>query len=159
MKNAISVLLVDDEPMLRGATALMLTNRGADVRTAGSLRDALEQAALHAFDAMIIDLSGPPAEATAVIDALRTRALLPRRVVNCVARASGNAAEPGPHELCKPFDFERLVKLVFGSARPRRRTASGVFPQLRARVIPLRRRGQGLRSPRPRTARARRDRG
>jgi DNA-binding response OmpR family regulator len=151
-----TILLFDDEPMLRDATAMMLARRGGRVTTAASLDEALELARERIYDVAVLDLSSTSPSASAVVAAMRAAGCLPRRFVVCVdveARAEAGAF----HEVLeKPFDFEQLVALVFAHRGERKPSRSGVFPQARRTVVPIHRRGRPVRVPRPRVARARR---
>jgi DNA-binding response OmpR family regulator len=155
MTKAPTILLFDDEPMLRDATAMMLSRRGGRVSTAATLDDALELARERVFDVAVLDLSSADASPFSVVAAMRAASCLPRRFVICVG--ADEVAEAGDfHDvLRKPFDFDRLLQLVFARS-DRRPSRSGVFSQAGAKVIPLQRRGRPVRTPRPRAARARR---
>ena len=142
--RATSVLLLDSEPLLREATAMMLAKRRAEVRTAGTLDEALELAAERIFDLAILDLppGAPVAEALA---ALRASGCPPRRFVVCCAKADAEAAREAALVLEKPFAFDRLGEAVFGRPRQRRPTCSGVFPALRGRSATTRAGASGAR--------------
>lgn len=133
MQKHPTILLVDREPVLRQATALMLTHRGAKVAAAASLDDALDEASRQIFDLAVLDLEEPADldAALALLDGMHARGCVPRKIVLC-------AAEPVPPEVAarvsdvlqKPFAFDLLVDAAFGPRGRRRPTRSGVFPRL-----------------------------
>jgi CheY-like chemotaxis protein len=132
MTSAPTILLVDEEPILRQATALLLTNRGGRVSPAATLAEALVLASAHAFDVAILDVAPDGPSAAVMVDLLRARGLLPPRIVVCVPW--------GPREdtdftvvLEKPYPFEHLLDAVFGGPKARRVARSGVFARVRAR--------------------------
>ena len=126
MTSALTILLVDEEPILRSATALLLTNRGGRVSPAATLAEAILLASERSFDVAILDVSPEGPSAAVMVGVLRERGLLPQRFVVCVPA--------GPHEaadftvtLRKPYRFERLLEAVFGPGRARPQSRSGVF--------------------------------
>jgi len=54
--QTVSVLIVDDEREIRKVFAAALEQRGWDVRTAGSAREALQILMQHSFDVLVVDL-------------------------------------------------------------------------------------------------------
>lgn len=52
----LSILVVDDEPMIRRSMAMSLELEGHRVRAVGTILDALEQAKLEAFELAFVDL-------------------------------------------------------------------------------------------------------
>ncbi len=133
MTSAPTILLVDEEPILRLATALLLTNRGARVSPAATLAEAIVLASAQAFDVAVLDVAPEGPSAAVMVGLLRARGLLPQRIVVCLPG--------GPREdtdfmvvLEKPYPFEHLLEAVFGPPRARRPAArSGVFARVRAR--------------------------
>jgi CheY-like chemotaxis protein len=151
MTSAPTILLVDEEPILRHATALLLTNRGGRVSPAGTLAEAVVLASEQAFDVAVLDVTPGGPSAAVMVGLLRARGLLPSRIVVCLPC--------GPREdpdfavvLEKPYPFDHLIEAVFGPPRARRQARSGVFARVRAREGALIR-------PMLRAMPARRDRG
>lgn len=153
MTSAPSILLVDEEPLLRRATALLLENRGGRVSSAANLAEAVLLADEQVFDVAVLDITPEGPSAAVMLDGLRARGLLPRRFVVCLPDT--------PQEendfviaLHKPYAFEHLIAAVFGPGRGRERkpARSGVFMPARAGAL------LSLR-PTRRAWRARRDRG
>jgi CheY-like chemotaxis protein len=137
LNNAPSILVFDEEPMLRAATALLLRNQGAVVTTAASVDEVIAYLERRTFDVVVIDI---PERSDACVQALRAmkpRGSIPRRVVICTSDPLG--APVGLAEvLMKPYPFERLLDVVFGaSARKRKRPGRAALPSSLSR--PLRR--------------------
>lgn len=160
MISPVTILLVDDEPMLRRATAILLSGRGGRVTAAASADEAVALSGEHLYDVAIFDVSPPWPSAIDVLARMRSGGLLPRRVI---AISSAPLDEPAfALVLGKPYPFERLLRAVFGAGgrgNKRTRTRSGVFPRARA-AAPRKKRARAI-TPRSsrRAARGRRDRG
>jgi CheY-like chemotaxis protein len=133
MTSLVTVLLVDDEPMLRRATAMLLSNRGARVTAAASADEAIALAGERLYDVAVIDVSRPsPLE---VLRRMRAGGLVPRRVIAITsAPLARDEAAPFTAVIEKPYPFDRLLRAIFGQGA-RRRTRSGVFPSMRPREL------------------------
>lgn len=152
MTSPPTILLFDEEPMLRRATALLLTNRGGVVTVAATADEAVALASTRLYDVAIFDTAGSALSAAAILERIREHGIIPRRSIAVVRSGEADAAPELAMVLERPYAFDRLLAAVFG-APARSRTRSGVFP--RARAVPRKRL-----SPRPgRAARAGRDRG
>lgn len=115
MTASTNILLLDSEPMLREATALLLRRSGGRVRVATSTAEAVEAARARAFDVAVLDVSGRDGSAADVRAALRAAGCEPPRVVVCTDLARAVAAACDDAEvLCKPYPFARLLRAVFG---------------------------------------------
>lgn len=125
MTHAPSVLLLDNDHVLRRATALLLANRGAGVSAAATLEEAIALCRRCAHDVALIDLDPPLPGAAEVLRRLREEALAPRRIVMC-STAPIEAEAMAGDILSKPYPFERLMQIVFGRT------------PLRSRRLPLR---------------------
>jgi DNA-binding response OmpR family regulator len=151
MTSAPSILLIDEEPMLRRATALLLANRGGRVSSAANLAEAVALADEQVFDVAVLDVTPEGPSAAVMLGVLRARGLLPRRFVVCLPDAA-HEENDFVVALLKPYPFDHLIAAVFGPGRGRRPARSGVFAPVRAgALLPLR--------PTRRASRARRDRG
>jgi CheY-like chemotaxis protein len=154
MISPTTILLLDDEPLMRGATALILARKGAEVTAVATADEAVAYARERVYDVAVFDVSPPSPGAAEVLRRIRERGLAPRRVI-----AVTNAPVDGGDEsgltvvLPKPYPFDRLLHAVFGAAHAdgRRRTRSGVFRAIPSFVT----RAQGPRA----AARAGRGRG
>jgi DNA-binding response OmpR family regulator len=134
MNPSLTILLLDEEPMLRRATALMLKSRGGKVSAAGTLDEAVALTEERVFDVAVLDVTPEGPSAAVMVAELRARGLVPRRLVVC-SPGAGDAGEAGelefPVVLHKPYPFDHLLSAVFGPARKRRPRLSGVFSQVR----------------------------
>lgn len=126
MISAPTILLVDEEPILRSATALLLTNRGARVSPVATLAEAVVLLSRESFDVAILDVSPEGPSAAVMVGLLRSRGLLPQRFVVCVPTEPQEEVD-FTVVLRKPYRFERLLEAVFGPVRARRQSRSGVF--------------------------------
>jgi CheY-like chemotaxis protein len=132
MTSSPTILLLDDEPMLRRASALLLSNRGGRVTEALSPDDAVELAADQLYDVVIVDLSQPGARPADVLARMRAEGLAPRRSIAMLAEgADARDAEGFDEVLRKPYAFDRLLRFAF-TAGGRKRTRSGVFARAKA---------------------------
>jgi CheY-like chemotaxis protein len=133
MTSSVTILLVDEEPILRRATALLLTGRGGEVSAVATLGEAIALTEQRIFDVAVIDVPvrGPsPGE---IREQIRERGLLPRRLVVCLCAPPDRCeAEPFTAILSKPYVFEHLIAAVFGSrGRQRRPARADVFHEPR----------------------------
>ena len=127
MTSSVTILLIDDEPLLRRATALILARHGARVTAVGTADEAVSLTRKHLYDVAVLDVSPPGPSATEVLDRIRLDGLVPRRVIAVSSRPlEGREAEGLTEVLPRPYPFESLLRAVFGvGGRPR--TRSGVF--------------------------------
>lgn len=150
MSSAPSILLVDEEPILRRATALLLTNRGGRVSSVATLAEAVALTGERIFDVAVLDITLEGPSAAVMVSALRSRGLLPRRFVVCLPGALQDEND-FVVALRKPYPFSDLLSAVFGPGRGRRPARSGVFAPTRAGTLlsvrPKRRASRGRRDP------------
>jgi CheY-like chemotaxis protein len=147
MTTAPTILLLDDEPLLRQATALLLRRCGGRVSTAASTVDAIRRVRSRPFDVAIVDLSGATS-APEILAALRAAGCEARRVVVCAdAELTPEDARNVAAVLRKPYPFARLLRAVFGpqrgahgAAAPARRVPTPRRRAPRAPADPARRR-------------------
>ena len=72
MKHALkTIMVVEDEPDIRLITRLSLERGGYEVRVYGSGAEAVQAAATHAPDLVLLDLMMPGMDGRATMDALR----------------------------------------------------------------------------------------
>jgi DNA-binding response OmpR family regulator len=69
------VLIVDDDPDIRGMLSFLLADLGFDVREAKDGNDALNELADAAPDCMVLDLMMPDLDGFSVLEAMRARGL------------------------------------------------------------------------------------
>lgn len=111
-----SVLVVDDDPSVRGLLELVLRVEGFEVRTAAEGGQALAMIAEQRPDVLLVDVMMPGMDGRALTRQLRTdpaTADLP--VVICSALADDPAAweawaSGASSFVSKPFDIDRLVE-------------------------------------------------
>src|SRR5687767_11657850 len=68
-----SVLIVDDDAIVRETTAMVLEDEGHDVATASSGREALECLERRTVDVVLLDLGLPDASGLEILGAIHTR--------------------------------------------------------------------------------------
>jgi two-component system, OmpR family, KDP operon response regulator KdpE len=127
-----SVLVIDDEPQIIRALRINLRVRQYDVHTAGSAGEALELAARHRPDLVILDLGLPDLDGVEVIHGLRGWTDAPIIVLSGRADSTDKveALDAGADDyLTKPFGMDELLARM--RAVSRRATADGDVPQVR----------------------------
>jgi two-component system KDP operon response regulator KdpE len=135
-----TVLVVDDEPQILRALRINLRVRQYDVHTAGSGGAALEIAARHPPDLVILDLGLPDMDGVDVIHGLRGWTAAPIIVLSGRADSTDKveALDSGADDyVTKPFGMDELLARM--RAVSRRAGADGDMPQVRlgALVIDL----------------------
>lgn len=112
--GAISVLLVEDDPMVRRITERLLGRAGFSVVAVSGPKEVGPQLAAHRFDVVLTDLSMPDGGGRAVAEMVATRHPgLPTVFVTGCAPEEGL---PGPVVL-KPFEPDTLKNAVLKAAR------------------------------------------
>jgi CheY-like chemotaxis protein len=155
--RGLSVLVVDDDELVRDSTRLLLEEAGVRVRTARDGADALDQLAGHTPDLILSDLVMPRMDGYQLVEHVRgdpARAHLPVIAVSALAspadrdrilRAGFDA------QIGKPFDYADLAeafkiamrRLRALSVRQRDRLRAFAKKQrLKARELRQRRRGR-----------------
>jgi two-component system, OmpR family, KDP operon response regulator KdpE len=127
-----TVLVVDDEPQILRALRINLRVRHYDVHTAGSGSEALEIAARHPPDLVILDLGLPDLGGVEVIEGLRGWTDAPIIVLSGRADSTGKveALDAGADDyVTKPFGMDELLARM--RAVSRRASADGDVPQIR----------------------------
>jgi two-component system, OmpR family, KDP operon response regulator KdpE len=127
-----SVLVIDDEPQIVRALRINLRVRQYDVHTAGSAGEALELAARHRPDLVILDLGLPDLDGVEVIHGLRGWTDAPIIVLSGRADSTDKveALDAGADDyVTKPFGMDELLARM--RAVSRRTTADGDVPQVR----------------------------
>ncbi|MFE4974989.1 response regulator [Kitasatospora sp. NPDC056651] len=106
------ILVVDDEPALLRTLRINLSARQYAVRTAASGGEALDRAAHHAPDAVLLDLGLPDLDGMDVLRGLRTRNAMPIIVLSGRTDAADKvgALDAGADDyLTKPFLMDELL--------------------------------------------------
>jgi len=134
------VLVVDDEPQILRALRINLRARQYDVATAASGTQALEEAAAHPPDLVILDLGLPDMDGVDVIGGLRGWTAVPIIVLSGRADSTDKveALDAGADDyVTKPFGMDELLARMRAAVR---RTPAAEAPprvQLGALVIDL----------------------
>jgi two-component system, OmpR family, KDP operon response regulator KdpE len=126
------VLVVDDEPQILRALRINLRVRHYDVDTAASGSQALETAAKHPPDLVILDLGLPDLEGVEVIEGLRGWTKAPIIVLSGRTDSTDkvDALDAGADDyVTKPFGMEELLARM--RAAVRRATPEASEPRVR----------------------------
>ncbi|HEV2376268.1 MAG TPA: response regulator [Streptosporangiaceae bacterium] len=114
------VLVVDDEPQILRALRINLRVRNYDVDTAATGKQALEAAARHPPDLVILDLGLPDLDGSEVIEGLRGWSNVPIIVLSgrAESRDKVKALDAGADDyVTKPFGIEELLARMRAAAR------------------------------------------
>ena len=126
MNAARTVLVVDDDPDIRGFISLALGMDGYEVREARNGRDALDKASGQQPDLILLDLQMPVMDGWQFIGACRADQVcsdVPIVIMSAGHRV-GEAGKLGATAfLAKPFDMDDLSQVV-GDIAERRGSAS-----------------------------------
>jgi|tagenome__1003787_1003787.scaffolds.fasta_scaffold17035958_1 CheY-like chemotaxis protein len=110
-----SVLIVEDEPAVRGLLSLMLEGEDYNVRTAEDGQEALDQVETARPDAILLDLNLPRVSGWQVIDWL-DRDHGAEKVPIIAVTAGAKKVAVGQHGikafLSKPFDLDTLLVVL-----------------------------------------------
>jgi two-component system KDP operon response regulator KdpE len=115
VNGAARILLVDDETSIQRSLTPLLRSRGYEVEVAGTGADALQMAAAHPPDLVVLDLGLPDIEGTEVCRRIRETAALPIIILS----ARGNEADKvaaldlgADDYVTKPFGPEELLARI-----------------------------------------------
>jgi DNA-binding NtrC family response regulator len=117
-KSAPSVLVVDDEALIRWSLAEMLGDRGYTVTEAGDGRMAVAaiETAKEPFDVVLLDYRLPDSADLRLLEKVRHLAPTSRVIMitahNSPELAQGAAALGAYRVISKPFEVESLAALV-----------------------------------------------
>src|SRR5690349_13982239 len=106
------VLVVDDEPQILRALRINLRVRGYDVDTAATGKQALEMAARHPPDLVLLDLGLPDLDGVEVIEGLRGWTAAPIIVLSGRGDSINKvgALDAGADDyVTKPFGMDELL--------------------------------------------------
>ena len=110
------ILLVDDEPKIRGFIARALTAAGYEIDCASGGTEALRRAGLGEYGLVILDLIMPDMDGRSVLTTLlRERPEQPVLVLSCLDDVTTKVCclDLGAHDyLTKPFSLEELLARV-----------------------------------------------
>jgi DNA-binding response OmpR family regulator len=114
----VSVLVVDDDPLIAGMLRVVLEAEGYDVREAGDGRQALVAVEAEAPEVMVLDMMMPQLDGFGVLSALRERALSGGTrvaMLTCCSQEDDvrRCLEAGADDyLTKPVDVDVLIQVV-----------------------------------------------
>jgi CheY-like chemotaxis protein len=115
MHHQRTVMIVEDEPAIRGLLSLTLEAEDYRVETAADGREALEKVRCRRPDAMLVDLAMPVMDGWSLIDTLDADADVGEIPVVAVS-ATNRYAAVGEHGVCaflsKPFDVDTLLAVL-----------------------------------------------
>lgn len=112
------VLIVDDEPDVRGLLGFALEDAGFDVRQAGDGEAAIAEVERGRPDCIVLDVMMPNVDGFGVLRQLRQRQLAPdTRVLMLTCKGDDRdhlrAFELGAHDyVTKPFNPEHLIERI-----------------------------------------------
>ena len=114
------VLVIDDEPQILRALRINLRVRGYDVDTAATGKQALEVAARHPPDLVLLDLGLPDLDGVDVIGGLRGWSTAPIIVLSGRAESTDKvvALDAGADDyVTKPFGMDELLARMRAAVR------------------------------------------
>ena len=133
MTEPARILVVDDEPQILRALSVNLHALGYKVEVAASGEEALQRAAAHRPDAVILDLGLPGIDGVEVIEGLRGWTQVPIIVLSVreSERDKVEALEAGADDyLTKPFGMGELIARLRAALR-RSAVVDEAGPQVR----------------------------
>ncbi len=119
------VLVVDDERPIRRFLRAVLATQGYEVTEAGSVQEALTQAAAGRPDIVILDLGLPDGEGLTVVNSLRARTDIPILILSVRGQEADkvSALDAGADDyLTKPFSTGELLARLRAALRRTART-------------------------------------
>ncbi len=110
------ILVVDDDPLLRGSIAMVLEDEGYTVELASDGRKALESVAANRPDVILLDVMMPNMSGTQVLKELQDdsrTADIPVLIMTAINGMAGGRILNGPNEVVeKPFDVHDLLNKI-----------------------------------------------
>ncbi|WP_394843992.1 sigma-54 dependent transcriptional regulator [Pendulispora brunnea] len=106
------ILVVEDEPIIRGEIHRLLARHGHDVSEAGSVAEVTTERDLDAFDLVITDLRLPGAPGTDLIERAGATPVLVMTSYATVKSAVEAMKLGAADYVAKPFDHDELLLLV-----------------------------------------------
>ena len=116
-----TVLVVEDEPMIRELMTILLEDEGYAVHQAVDGLQALEMLEQHATDLVLSDVKMPRLDGASLVHRLRSRGdAIPVVLMSAVY---AEVDLPGVRFLRKPVNFEQLLTIIAAALRETGRTA------------------------------------
>ncbi|HEU4698958.1 MAG TPA: HD domain-containing phosphohydrolase [Gemmatimonadales bacterium] len=123
-EGPVSILVVDDEPLVRNALAKFLQQQGYEVLTAESGEEALDLLRRHKVTGMLLDVHLPGASGIDLVPRLVEQephlALLMLTAVNDATSAALCMQRGAMDYLTKPIDLDHLARAIRGALQRRR---------------------------------------
>lgn len=117
-----TVLVIEDDPWTRTITTALLAGEGFAVVEAKNGEEGLQQARLHALDAILLDLALPTKSGLDVLRELKGEAAtrdIPVIVVSAYGSLMNDTdAQHAAGVIQKPFDYDDLVGQVERATAP-----------------------------------------
>ncbi len=142
MMNVSNILLLDEEDLMREATALLLVNRGTSVTKTATIDEAIAQLERRTYDVVIVDIHENAPDPVTWLQRIVAKTSPPARLIVCTDKLLPNIEPTGiSHVLVKPYPFDQLVEAVYAQrSTPLRYTRPAVKSVARRathRRIPL----------------------
>ena len=120
--QGLSVLVADDDAVSRMVVSAMLRRDGHSVDTAIDGVEAVEAAARHRYDLILMDLQMPELDGVGAMIRIRSAGTQPRRLVALTAtvddQTHSQCSDAGADEIAqKPLDATRLRGIIAGVPR------------------------------------------
>ncbi len=116
MMNVSNILLLDEEDLMREATALLLGNRGTSVTKTATIDEAITQLERRTYDVVIVDIRENGHDPVTWLQRLVSKVSSTARVIVCTEKPLPKIDPTGiSHVLVKPYPFDQLVEAVFAS--------------------------------------------
>ncbi len=112
------ILVVDDDEHIQKSLSQYLEMEDFEVEVASSGQEALERAALQAFDLVLLDIMMPEMDGFEVVESLRAQEATSRvPIILLTARGQDTDVLKGYHlgvssYLTKPFNLDELVETI-----------------------------------------------
>ena len=109
------ILLIEDEPHVRGALSRSLAAHGHAVTEGGTVRDGLDAIETSRFDLLLLDINLPDATGWDILRAKQSTANgdVPAIVISAIPPSVARLREFRPFAvLHKPFPVDSLIRLV-----------------------------------------------
>jgi PAS domain S-box-containing protein len=118
--SGLRILIVDDEADARDLIAVVLGDRGAEARVAGSAAEALDVLAAHEIDVLVSDISMPDVDGYGLIERVRALDWERRRPIHAIAVTAYTGSAVRDRALAagfdahatKPLDPEHLLAML-----------------------------------------------
>jgi len=130
--NAVipTVLVVEDEPVIRELMSILLEDEGYAVHQAVDGLQALEMLEQHGVDLVLSDVKMPRLDGASLVHRLRSRGdAIPVVLMSAVY---AEVDLPGVRFLRRPVNCEHLLTIIAAALREIGRTAYGGVPDERA---------------------------